>query len=396
MTKRFLAAVLSLALIYAPVVAWAAYLPGPYAITQITGLTSGNTSGGVVYFNTTTTVASSGILNSNIIVKGGGAGGAPTNSSITDNGTTVSSSEALNWSGNATLGGTITLSATVTSGSVASCLGETSAFLVITTACGGGLVLASTGISGTGNGTNNILYQASGALLGEIASAASSVFVTNGSSVPSFSTTLPSGLAATNLALTTPTLGAATATSIDGLTITTTTGTLTIASGKTLTDTSGEGAVLLLGATGGGFAAYAGAAACSSGAFLTALSTAGAETCTTLTSAMLPTGTLPTAVEYTTSNATVALAATNNACTLFNQTGTKATVIDLPASPAANTIVCIKDDGNAFQTNDPTIKTTDSSTIERVTGTTGLAAPAQPRSALWLLYDFTGTNWNAI
>jgi hypothetical protein len=53
------------------------------------------TSGGIPYFSSTTTLTSSAILNTNVLVKGGGAGGAPTNSSITDNGTTVSTTEPL-------------------------------------------------------------------------------------------------------------------------------------------------------------------------------------------------------------------------------------------------------------------------------------------------------------
>ena len=53
------------------------------------------TSGGIPYFSNTTTLTSSGILNTNILVKGGGAGGAPTNSSITDNGTTVATTEPV-------------------------------------------------------------------------------------------------------------------------------------------------------------------------------------------------------------------------------------------------------------------------------------------------------------
>ena len=53
------------------------------------------TSGGIPYFSSTTAETSSAILNTNILIKGGGAGGAPTNSSITDNGTTVSTTEAL-------------------------------------------------------------------------------------------------------------------------------------------------------------------------------------------------------------------------------------------------------------------------------------------------------------
>ncbi len=47
------------------------------------------TSGGIPYFNSTTQESSSALLTLNVLVKGGGAGGAPANSSITDNGTTV-------------------------------------------------------------------------------------------------------------------------------------------------------------------------------------------------------------------------------------------------------------------------------------------------------------------
>lgn len=83
----------------------------------------------------------------------------------------------------------------------------------------------------------------------------------------------------TSPSLVTPALGAATATSINGITITSTTGTVTIANSKTLTDTSGVGADLLLGATGGGFAAYGGVTCTNQ--FLSALSAAGSGTCTT-------------------------------------------------------------------------------------------------------------------
>lgn len=61
------------------------------------------TSGGIPYFSNTTTETSSGILNTNILVKGGGAGGAPTNSSITDNGTTVTTTEPID-AGSASFG----------------------------------------------------------------------------------------------------------------------------------------------------------------------------------------------------------------------------------------------------------------------------------------------------
>ena len=60
----------------------------------------------------------------------------------------------------------------------------------------------------------------------------------------------------------------------EGLTVTPTTGTLTIANGKTLTDTSGVGAKLLLGSTGGGFTGYGGAS--SAGNVLTAIGANGA------------------------------------------------------------------------------------------------------------------------
>lgn len=55
--------------------------------------------------------------------------------------------------------------------------------------------------------TNDLPYFSSATQIGRIAAAASSVLVTSAGSVPSLSTTLPSGLAATNLTLTTPVLG---------------------------------------------------------------------------------------------------------------------------------------------------------------------------------------------
>ena len=54
---------------------------------------------------------------------------------------------------------------------------------------------------------NQILYSSAANTVTGLATANSGVLVTNGSGVPSISTTLPSGLAATNLTLTTPVLG---------------------------------------------------------------------------------------------------------------------------------------------------------------------------------------------
>jgi len=98
------------------------------------------------------------------------------NSSTTVNGQTCS------------LGGTCTITATAASVTVGT-----------TTVTGGpGLLFNST----------------SGGTLAAVTTANNSVLVTNGSGVFSMSTTLPSGLAATNMALTTPTIGAASGTSL--------------------------------------------------------------------------------------------------------------------------------------------------------------------------------------
>ena len=65
----------------------------------------------------------------------------------------------------------------------------------------------------TSGTTKGMLYD-SGGVLGNLATANNAVLGTDGSGNPSMSTTLPSGLAATNLALTTPTLGVASGTSL--------------------------------------------------------------------------------------------------------------------------------------------------------------------------------------
>ena len=89
--------------------------------------------------------------------------------------------------------------------------------------------------------------------------------------------------------LTTPTLGIATVTTLNGVTVASTSGTLDIANGKTLTDTSGIGGNLLLGATGGGFAAYGGASCTNQ--FLTAILSSGSPACANVTNTFLTAGT---------------------------------------------------------------------------------------------------------
>lgn len=130
------------------------------------------------------------------------------------------------------------------------------------------------GTTTVGSGTTTrVLYDNAG-VLGEYAiSGTGSVAMTNS---PVF---------------TTPTLGVASATSINKVAITApaTSATLTIADGKTLTDTSGVGASILLGAAGGGFTGYAGTTCTNQAA--TALSAAGAATCSSITNAYLTAGT---------------------------------------------------------------------------------------------------------
>lgn len=71
----------------------------------------------------------------------------------------------------------------------------------------GGTALVSTTI-------NQLLYSSAANTIAGLPTGNSSVLVTSAGGVPSLSTALPSGLTATNMALTTPTLGVATATSL--------------------------------------------------------------------------------------------------------------------------------------------------------------------------------------
>lgn len=65
------------------------------------------------------------------------------------------------------------------------------------------------------NAINTIMYASSANVLGVITPVNSAVLISSAGGVPSMSTTLPSGIAATNMNLTTPTLGVASATSIN-------------------------------------------------------------------------------------------------------------------------------------------------------------------------------------
>jgi hypothetical protein len=63
--------------------------------TTTPAFTVAGTSGGVVCFTAAATWGSSGALTANVLTKGGGAGVCPSNSSITDNGTTITTSEPI-------------------------------------------------------------------------------------------------------------------------------------------------------------------------------------------------------------------------------------------------------------------------------------------------------------
>ncbi len=104
----------------------------------------------------------------------------------------------------------------------------------------------------TGGATNQVLYQDSSSNLAEITKANSSVLVSNGSGVPSWSTTLPAGLAATSMTLTTPALGVATGTSLalggaslGGDAFATATGTISAATIGQVFATSGNAGTML-------------------------------------------------------------------------------------------------------------------------------------------------------
>jgi hypothetical protein len=106
------------------------------------------------------------------------------------------------------------------------------------------------------NAINTLLYASAANVMSALATANSSVLVTNGTGVPTLSTTLPSGISATNMSLTTPSLGtpsSGTLTSCTGLPLTTgVTGILPLANGGTaanLTASASNGGIVWSNAT---------------------------------------------------------------------------------------------------------------------------------------------------
>ena len=190
---------------------------GAFAVTQTyTGITN-------VTFPTTGTLATTSQLPSgaaltktddtNVTLT---LGGSPTTALLN------ATSLTLGWTGQLglTRGGT-NASLTASNGGIV--YSTASALAILSgTATAGQIILSgssttpswSTSTYPATNAANTLLYASSANTMSALATANNSVLQTNGSGVPSWSTNLPSGLSATNLNLTTPTLGAASATSL--------------------------------------------------------------------------------------------------------------------------------------------------------------------------------------
>ena len=96
---------------------------------------------------------------------------------------------------------------------------------------------------------------------------------------------------------------------------------------------------------------------------------------------------------YTTNVATLTLPAIANLLEIIRQGIPAALTINLPASPASNLFVSVKDGGNNFQTNNATVKTTDGTQIDGVAGTTGFVMNQNRQQAGFI---FDGTMWNVV
>lgn len=88
----------------------------------------------------------------------------------------------------------------------------------------------------------------------------------------------------------------------------------------------------------------------------------------------------------------VTLASSNNLYEIVEMATPAALTINLPASPADGTLQCVKDGLKNFATNNATIKTTDSSTIDKVTGSTGFVMNQNGQQNCFY-FSSTKTNW---
>lgn len=95
-------------------------------------------------------------------------------------------------------------------------------------------------------------------------------------------------------------------------------------------------------------------------------------------------------VNYTSNTTPATLGSTTNEVTLVAQGTPAALTINLPTSPTNGLLKCVKDKANTFATNNATVKTTDSSTIDGVAGATGYVMN-QTKQQTCFISD--GTNW---
>ena len=260
----------------------------PITTSGTLALTVAGTSGGIPYFSSTSAWASSGLLAANALMIGGGAGVAPATTTtgtgvvtalgvnvgsagafVTFNGAlgTPSSGTATNVTGLPLTTGVVGIlpianggtnsSATPTLGGVVYGTGTAHA---ITAAGTSGQVLTSQGgaapiwTSFSSDAVVSLSFGTTGltpntATQGVITVAGTLNIANGGTGIASFGTGVQGALGqnatgsgrivlSTSPTLVTPVLGAATATSINGLTITSSTGTLTVANGKTLTQSN--------------------------------------------------------------------------------------------------------------------------------------------------------------
>jgi hypothetical protein len=100
------------------------------------------------------------------------------------------------------------------------------------------------------------------------------------------------------------------------------------------------------------------------------------------------TGALFTTSVYTSNTTPTTIASTNGLLLCVHQGTPAAITIHLPATPATNLCVGVKDDGNNFSTHNATVNTTDSTTID---GSASLVMNQQGQKN-WFI--FNGTQWN--
>jgi hypothetical protein len=100
----------------------------------------------------------------------------------------------------------------------------------------------------------------------------------------------------------------------------------------------------------------------------------------------------PIAPTIYTSTLPVTLANTHGLVEVIEMATPASGVINLPTSPTAGMVICVKDGLKNFAANVATVKTTDSSTIDKIAGATGFAMNQNGQMNCFQ-YASAGTNW---